>query len=339
MMIALVTTGAHPRPPGAPIEDEAEVIASLAAQDSVTAAVGERLRIAGASLCAERVVSGGLTVQSLSQYGKPFRPAAQRLLGLNALPAVTFVDPGGPAARAGIRAGDGVESADGIAMPRVRPDATPTLADSQRAMDALDSALADGSARLRLTRAGASFDATIRGTPACKVRFEVSPGGGANASADDGAIQVSSDLVDPARADTDLAPLLAHELGHIVLRHPQRLKRQYRGLLPGFGRGGAALRASEIAADRLSVYLLALAGYDPRHAVTFWTQFGRRKDMGVFSDRTHPEWRQRVAAIEGELARLATERQAGRGISLPADLLSQLASAGTGGDPPPAPRR
>ncbi len=175
-------------------------------------------------------------------------------------------------------------------------------------------------ADLQVRRGGRDTVVRLRADPACRARFEVRAGSETNASADDLRVLVSSDLVDPDRRDADLAPLVAHELAHIVLGHDKALERYRGGLLPGFGRGGRVLRDSETAADRLSVYLLALAGYRPDDAIDFWARFGRRTDAGILSDRTHPGWKDRVAAIRAEVARIAAQRAVGQPPTPPADL-------------------
>ena len=92
--------------------------------------------------------------------------------------------------------------------------------------------------------------------------------------------------------------------------------------MPGFGKGGAAIRASEIAADRLSLYVLDRAGYSPDDAVAFWTKFLRANDLGILSDRTHPGWKTRVAALHAELARLKALKASSRPVDPPADLFT-----------------
>ena len=302
--------------------DRDAVVRTLAAQDTAVTAVGNRLQVAVAPWCAARGAATGMTVQAISQFGRDYRAAARRLFAMDDRPVVFAVVPGGPAARAGLAPGDTLLAIDGAPTRTVRGDGAATVADSDAAADLLDQAMADGRAVLTIARGGKQEARTVEGLPACRARFEVRAGSDTNASADAGRIQVSSDLVDPDRADQDLAPLLAHELSHIILRHPETLARSYRGLLPGFGKGGAAIRASEVAADRLSLYVLDRAGYRPEDAVAFWTRFLRAKDLGILSDRTHPGWKTRVAALTTELARINDLKAAGRPVEPPADLFT-----------------
>lgn len=313
-LAAMLLTGASVR-----ADDGDDVIRFLASQDAAVLTVGERLSIAARPLCAPGGWALGALVQTRSQYGAAYRGAATRLLGLADYPTITFVRPDSAAAGAGLVAGDQIVAVDSHAMPHtpvVRGAAQ--MADVERALDALDRGFADGSADLRIKRGDAFVTVPVKPTPACRVRFDVRAGDNGSANATSDRVQVSSDLVDPARAGSDLAALIAHELAHVILGHEQKLRGKWGGLLPGFGRNGPALRASELAADRLSIYLLARAGYRPTDAIPYWTALARRSNYGIFSDRTHPDWSTRIAAMKAEVTRLEA---ASPDIDPPADLL------------------
>jgi hypothetical protein len=73
-----------------------------------------------------------------------------------------------------------------------------------------------------------------------------------------------------------------------------------RGLLAGLGRNARLIRATEREADRLGVYLLARAGYDPHKALGFWLR-ARAAAPASDWDFTHPPWGQRLALVEAEI--------------------------------------
>lgn len=305
----------------APAPDDADaVVRTLVAQDAAVTQVGERLSMAALPLCRDRGWAPGIVLQTRSQYGDAYRVAAVRTFGLGDRPTVSVIVPAGAGARAGLRVGDQIVEIDGQPTKVVAANARVRIDDLQQVLDQLDGGLADGRADLTILRGGQTSVVALAPPPACRARFEVRAGRSNNASAGSLTVQVSSDLVDPARGAADLAPLVAHELAHVILRHDAVLQRHRGGLLPGFGRSGAALRTSELEADRLSVYLLALAGYDPNDAVQFWSRFGRANDYGILSDRTHPGWKTRVAAVQAEVDRVAQQRTRGEAIQVPDDL-------------------
>src|SRR3546814_2842022 len=86
-------------------------------------------------------------------------------------------------------------------------------------------------------------------------------------------------------------------------------------------------KQTEIEADRLSVWLLAGAGYDPAAAARFWSRFGQRKGRPLFQASTHPSWRDRVAALEAEAATIAAARMLGRSEEHTSELQSLMRSS------------
>ncbi|MES2755196.1 MAG: M48 family metallopeptidase [Pseudomonadota bacterium] len=287
-------------------------IAALAAQDAAVLRVGHRLVRAGLPLCTAPGRAAGLTLQRLAQYGTEYRDAVRTLLGIGNEPTVAVVVAGSSADAAGLRAGDRIMRIEGVAPPAAKTSARANFAATDAALTALDAALADGIADLTFQRGDRSFAVKLTAPPACAARFDVRAGRSMGASSDGVYVQVSSDLVADVRGDGELAAVLAHELAHNILRHPQRLKAREAGL---------KVRATEVAADRLSAYLIDAAGYPSADLLGFWQRWGRAHDFGIFSDRTHPGWRKRVASIEAELARIAALRAAGQPVRPPADLL------------------
>ena len=69
------------------------------------------------------------------------------------------------------------------------------------------------------------------------------------------------------------------------------------GLLLPFGRG------QESEADHLGLIFMAMAGYDPHHAVEFWQRMAAASGSGKPPEfmSTHPSDEKRIAAIQQEL--------------------------------------
>jgi len=70
-----------------------------------------------------------------------------------------------------------------------------------------------------------------------------------------------------------------------------------------FGRNRRLNRQVEEEADRMSVHLLANAGYDPAIAPVFWrSRLGKRAGGGLFRSGTYPSPGGRARLIEAEIA-------------------------------------
>jgi hypothetical protein len=57
---------------------------------------------------------------------------------------------------------------------------------------------------------------------------------------------------------------------------------------------------------------MARAGYDIGVAPGFWLRWGPKTGFGILSDGTHPDWRDRAANAETEIARIRTQQAAGQ---------------------------
>jgi beta-barrel assembly-enhancing protease len=136
----------------------------------------------------------------------------------------------------------------------------------------------------------------------CQSDVEIVPGRRLNAHADGEIVQLSSAVVDEARNDDELSFLIAHELAHNILEHPQKLERGKRST----GR----IRETEIEADRMALSLMKRAGFDHHAAARFWARFGAKTGYGIFSDGTHMRTKPRVAFLEQVAASL--DRGGGR---------------------------
>lgn len=292
-------------------ETRAEQVAGLEAiraADLRIATVGERLAVANAALCARTGYRTGLLLHDVAQYAGAMQDAAREAFGF-ALPVmVEGVVSGSPAERAGLKADTALLSIEGQAVETVKPAAGQgTFARMAALLDAMEAAAEDGVLVAEFLQGGKRVRAEIRGEKGCSSRFQlVFKGGGVNAGADGQYVQVEGRMMDFVQNDAELAAVLAHELAHNILDHRARLNAAGvdRGLLGVFGKSGGMIRATEIEADRLSVYLMANAGYDPQAAVGFWDRLGAKHGFGIFSDGTHLRRKPRVALFRQELEAL-----------------------------------
>jgi hypothetical protein len=268
--------------------------------DSRVQTIGWRLVHGNAPFCDGKAPAIGLQLTDLAGFPDP--ADLRRALGLASDIGIAAVAANGPAARARLAAGDAVVGVAGQAVKQLAAAKANDHARLTALHDRIDATLArEGKVTLDVLRASGPERVTVPGVEACATRYEMLTGG-ERAAADGSRVVVSRKWVEFLAEDDQLAALLAHELAHNVLRHRVRLNAQ--------GRTWGNIRATEREADRLSVWLLANAGYDPAAALRFMAAWGPPNDHGIFSSPDHDRWRTRHRRIAGELARLAAARAA-----------------------------
>lgn len=291
---------------GAAASQNQETFEAVRAADNQLATIGWRLSVPNAALCDRLEAGTGLQLHTLDQFDPDSRAAAKAHFGFATPVAVEGVIANSPAERAGIRRDDSlvrVGSVEIAAMPG-KSGTTQRLVATQLAIAAL---APDAPIEVEAIRAGAPVKLTIQPVPACRSRFELLLSSGYNARADGTMVQISSQFLDEYTPE-QVAAAVAHEFSHNILHHRDRLEARGVdfGMLSGFGGNVKYFRQTELQADLLSVYLLANAGYPPRASIDFWQRFGPSKAGGIFRSRSHPHWRDRVATLEAEIAKLET---------------------------------
>lgn len=272
---------------------------ALRSYEQRIAAIGFRLTTANAHWCPQQAPQLGWILGDPRLYDPARWPAAQAAYGagLTDTPFIAALAPDGPAASAGMTVGMAV-----AAINQTPP--LPPTNDPFTRIDGFETTVATlpATAMVHVTDAnGTVYHLTP--VAGCASDFRVDAKDEATGSADGRLVQISAGLASFASDDDELAAAVAHELAHNILRHRARLDAAgvKRGLLQQFGRSARLTRQTEVEADRLSVWLMQAAGYDPEAAVRFWETFGRRKGTVLFQAGTHPRWRARVAALQKEI--------------------------------------
>lgn len=261
-----------------------------------------RLSVANDRLCRNHARITGIALHGRDEYDEAVRTAADRHFGFESAIGVEGTVPGSPAAQAGVQADDSLMAIDGV-----------PIGDGEsrgQALDAIDDAGARGPITLDLRRGDQNRRVIIQPIEACRVRAEIDVSDDLNAETDGAIIQVDSALINLVEGDDGaLAAIVAHELGHVVLDHPARLTAAHvnRGFFKGFGRSARLFKQTENEADRLSVTLMANAGYDPQAAVRYWLTYGPRLNDHGGLGSTHLPWRDRARLIGEEAARVARD--------------------------------
>jgi beta-barrel assembly-enhancing protease len=268
---------------------------ALAQQDLRLATIGYRLAQANAPFCDRKTLNPGWVLHDEAQY--PDKGLAKTAFVFRSPVAISSVVPGGEAAQLGLQPGDGVAAIDGI-------DVTGPIAEkkgrSTARVEKIQTLLKDafaktGSAVVSMKTAAGPKDVKLQPPAMCASQFWVDTKTKLDAGADGVSVRVTEGLMTFAAADdAELAAVVAHEMSHNLLRHRDRL----------VATGGSKkdVLATEIEADRLSVWLMQNAGYDPAAAVRFIERFGRKTGLGIFSDATHLRWGNRQMLMQAEIA-------------------------------------
>ena len=141
-----------------------------------------------------------------------------------------------------------------------------------------------------------------------------------------GKVAVYTGLLPVAQTDAGLATVMSHEIAHAIARHAeerysQMMGAQALGGIVGAATGGSQAigqlygiggqlallkygRAQETEADRLGLVFMAMAGYNPEQALTFWQRMDSAKEGGGAPPEflsTHPSDETRISQIRKNL--------------------------------------
>jgi hypothetical protein len=166
-------------------------------------------------------------------------------------------------------------------------------------------------------------------------QFKVVNSGDINAFAlPGGFIYMNRGVIEAAENEAQLAGVMAHESGHVVMRHGTHMASQalplelVMGVLGegetlggqlaragiGFGINSIMLhnsRSAEAEADEVGAYILYQAGYDPRAMAQFFEVIQKKypqRTVQFFSDHPNPE--NRIQDVNAEIGKLGPPRGA-----------------------------
>lgn len=314
LLAACGQTSGAASPGGANSSDVVARLDSLTAQDERVARVAWRLSEANAELCPTVRQSAGWALHAARQYSLEMRPHAEARFGLEGeLPGVLVAPPGSPAAQAGLRTGDLITGVNGTALDPGDGGRAPRFEGLAENIALLDRALARGPATLDVRRDGRTVQATVTPARACGYEVQLNPSDELNARADGRRLFISTALAGFAQGDDELAVILGHELAHHVLGH-----REWSDV-GGVGRSANEAKpvsegegGKERQADRVGLYLLARAGYDPAVAAPFWRRFGESNWRVRYPQLEHASAGVRARRLETVAAEIAAKRAPGQ---------------------------
>ncbi|MBI4335746.1 MAG: M48 family metalloprotease, partial [Candidatus Omnitrophica bacterium] len=166
-------------------------------------------------------------------------------------------------------------------------------------------------------------------------QFKVLKGKDVNAfTTPGGYVYIFRGLVDKTSSDSELASVIAHEIGHVAARHAAKKMEMEMGysLLMSIAFSGSARpeteryinigfnlislgysREDELFADKLAIRYLTRAGYDPNGMISFMEKMERlEREEGarpLYILSSHPYMSQRVEAARREIALQLTQKE------------------------------
>lgn len=260
--------------------------------DQLVQSIGWKLARANARFCARAGPGVGIMLQDARTFDDP--ALARAVYGLSGDIGIAAIAADGPAAATGLPLNATVLAVDGLAITSL-PEPRPGHWDRQMALqDRLEQAVRREGA-VTLTLAGGQ-SLTISGQTVCTVRFLMDDSTG-NAGANRDIVRIGRPMAEALHWDeAEVAALMAHEMAHAVLDHQTWLAH------------GGSTRKAEREADRLSVWLLANAGYDPQAAPRWIAKIGPRYQIGFLVSPSHGGWRTRARDMTAEIATMQAAR-------------------------------
>ncbi|HEY0065080.1 MAG TPA: M48 family metallopeptidase [Telluria sp.] len=287
----------------------AEALTKMAAMQERLYRVAAPLLINNAELCKGQARNLlGFTARNRYWYPGDYNEGSQVAFNMGERLKVTGVLAGSGAARAGLRRGDELISAGGKALP--------TGPNASGSAGAVFGPLVAASASLPMVieRDDKNRQLTIPVTRACGFAIELGNSDNVNSYADGQRVMVTRGMVHFAQSDEELAVLLAKGMAHNILGHAATTNstatigsvitnlanvRPDTSLL--IGSAGIRPMTAELdsAADTLSLYLLARAGYNVDAAAPFWKRLDKSYPATVLNGyvANHPATAARLTAL------------------------------------------
>lgn len=265
----------------------AQPVDELQQDDALVQTIGWRLSHANARFCPRGAPGIGLLLGDAQTFADP--AAAHAAYGLKGDIAVAAVAADSPAEAAGLAANTEITAVSGT------PIGPPPRKGSWDRVWALQARLEQAAAQtgeVSLTLADGRV-VTVQAEPSCGVRFILDDGKD-NAGATRRQVRIGRESLDRlGRDEAMIAAVLAHELAHAALDHETVLG-------PG-ERSTVAVRRTEREADRLSVWIMATAGYDPEAALRMIRLIGPRGIL-VIPGASHGKASTRAREMAAEIA-------------------------------------
>ncbi|MBP0599749.1 M48 family metalloprotease [Herbaspirillum sp. LeCh32-8] len=259
-----------------------------------------------------------------NKYSFPIEYAeTARSLGYDERLQVTGVLPGSGAEQAGIQRGDVLMSVAGKPMPQG------TDAERQAAVLLSPLVVKKAPISLGVQRKGQTSTLNVPLTFACAFSIELGNADNVNTYADGRRVLITRGMMKFAQSDEELAYLIAKDMAHNILGHAirQRMVSTIAEVIdnlllphpdPTTTAGTAGIRVYpqdlDAAADTLSLYLLARAGYGIDNVPAFWKRLAEQYPASVPNGYTalHPSTAYRLSMIDKVTQIVKAKQEAGK---------------------------
>ena len=305
-----------------PVSVEQDALRALVAQQDRLYRVAAPLLVNNTSLCKSQARNLlGFTAKNKYSYSAEYVNAAQNLLGLDERLQVVGVLISSGAARSDVRKGDTLVEVEGKAMPEGEN------AERQAAIVLAPLVTGRSSVKMIVARGSSRISLNVPLTYACAFGIELGNTDNVTAYADGHRVLVTRGMMSFASTDEELAYVLAKEMAHNVLNHASKqhmnatiggiidnLARMHPDMSTMAGLSGVRPMPQELdaMADKLSLYMLARAGYNVDRAVAFWKKIANQYPASMLNAYTalHPATDYRITAMEKTVADIKAKQAA-----------------------------
>ena len=308
--------------PQVSVADEATLRSLISHQDRLYRVAGPLL-VNNPSLCKGNARDLlGFTAKNKYSYSTELVEAAQAFFGMDDRLQVMGVLADSGAARIGVRRGDKLIATEGQPLPE-GPNAEREAAAILGPLVA-----ARPSIKLTILRNGTNIVLNVPLTRACAYSIELGNVDTVNAYDDGRRVLITRGMMNFVRSDEELAYVLAKEMAHNSLGHAgkQNMTATVGSIIDNLTRvrpdittlaGTSGVRPMprklDAAADTLSLYMLARAGYNVDRAPHFWERLASQFPATVLNAYTaiHPSMTFRLSVMERIVADVKA-KQAGK---------------------------